>query len=157
VASGQLSRSDHVFQDGGTEWLIVGNVPQLAGGGGAPVIAVQGAAIGGGNRVFCRGCGSAIHNQAVICPQCGVATGGQTGVPSGKAGVNRAGGQKDKMVAVLLAFFLGGLGVHRFYLGDTGLGVLHLLTCGICGIGALVDFIVLLAMNQAAFDQKYNS
>ena len=46
---------------------------------------------------------------------------------------------KNPMTCFLLAFFLGVLGVDRFYLGDTGLGVLKLLTCGGAGIWALID------------------
>ena len=57
------------------------------------------------------------------------------------------GEQKSWMVAVLLSFFLGGLGVDRFYLGYTGLGVLKLVTFGGCGVWSLIDFIMLL-MNK---------
>lgn len=54
---------------------------------------------------------------------------------------------KSKLVAALLCFFLGGLGVHRFYLGYTTLGIVQLLTCGGCGIWALIDFIQILLGN----------
>ncbi|MEN9304242.1 MAG: hypothetical protein RL264_2671 [Bacteroidota bacterium] len=47
-------------------------------------------------------------------------------------------------VAIILCFFLGALGIHRFYLGHIGIGVLYLLTGGLCGIGVLIDFILLL-------------
>jgi hypothetical protein len=50
---------------------------------------------------------------------------------------------KSKVVALLLAFFLGTLGVHRFYLGYTTIGVLMLVTFGGCGVWALVDFILI--------------
>jgi TM2 domain-containing membrane protein YozV len=64
---------------------------------------------------------------------------------------------KSKLVAILLAFFLGGLGIHRFYLGQSGAGVLMLLFCwtGIPSIIALIDFIALLCMNDQAFCSKY--
>jgi TM2 domain-containing membrane protein YozV len=52
--------------------------------------------------------------------------------------------QKQKLVAALLAFFLGGLGVHRFYLGYTTIGILQILTLGGCGLWALIDFILIL-------------
>ncbi len=52
---------------------------------------------------------------------------------------------KSFLVALLLALFLGVLGVHRFYLGYTGLGVAQLLTCGGCGIWALIDAIMIAA------------
>ena len=51
---------------------------------------------------------------------------------------------KSKVSAALLCFFLGGLGVHRFYVGKVGTGVLQLLTLGGLGIWALIDFIIIL-------------
>jgi TM2 domain-containing membrane protein YozV len=44
----------------------------------------------------------------------------------------------------LLCFFLGAFGIHRFYLGHMGIGVIQLLTLGGCGIWALVDLIMIL-------------
>ena len=52
---------------------------------------------------------------------------------------------KSKLVAVLLCVFLGYLGVHRFYLGRIGMGILYLLTFGLFGIGWIADIVFLLA------------
>ena len=51
---------------------------------------------------------------------------------------------KNKWVALCLCFFLGAFGAHKFYEGKIGMGILYLLTVGLFGIGALIDFIVLL-------------
>jgi TM2 domain-containing membrane protein YozV len=53
---------------------------------------------------------------------------------------NSADGEgKSQLVALLLCIFIGVLGIHRFYLGYTGIGILMLLTGGVCGILALID------------------
>lgn len=57
---------------------------------------------------------------------------------------NALGEGKNQLVALLLCIFLGGLGIHRFYLGHIGMGVLYLLTGGLCGIGWLIDTILIL-------------
>jgi TM2 domain-containing membrane protein YozV len=49
--------------------------------------------------------------------------------------------EKSQLVALLLCFFLGGFGVHRFYLGYTWQGLVQLFTLGGCGIWAIIDFI----------------
>ena len=50
---------------------------------------------------------------------------------------------KEWLVAVLLSWFVGGLGIDRFYLGYTGLGIAKLLTLGGCGVWALIDAILI--------------
>jgi hypothetical protein len=50
---------------------------------------------------------------------------------------------KDWITTVLISFFVGVLGIDRFYLGYTGLGILKLVTIGGCGIWALIDLILI--------------
>lgn len=58
-----------------------------------------------------------------------------------------AAGQKSWVVALLLAIFLGTLGVHRFYVGKIGTGLLMLVTFGGFGIWTLID-IIMIAINN---------
>jgi TM2 domain-containing membrane protein YozV len=52
--------------------------------------------------------------------------------------------QKSKTTAALLCFFLGAFGVHRFYTGKIGTGIIQLLTLGGLGIWAIIDFVMIL-------------
>ncbi|MBO4212772.1 MAG: TM2 domain-containing protein [Clostridia bacterium] len=51
---------------------------------------------------------------------------------------------KSRLVALLLCFFLGEFGIHRFYVGKIGTGIIWLLTGGLFGIGWLIDFIMII-------------
>lgn len=82
--------------------------------------------------MFCKNCAAEISNLAKNCPKCGEPTGFIDYSP------------KSKMTAVLLCFFLGWLGAHRFYVGKIGTGIIQLFTVGGCGIWSIIDFIYLI-------------
>ena len=90
------------------------------------------------------------------------AAAGAVAVPAASAPLPReARSDRNKLVAALLAFFLGVLGVHRFYLGRIGSGiVMLLLTCTVVGMlvtgpWAFIDFIRYLIMSDRDFDRRY--
>lgn len=95
------------------------------------------------DMVPCRGCGKEIHKTASTCPLCGAP--------------QRTGRYKSKTAAGVLAIFLGGFGVHRFYLGQWW-GIFYLLFfwAWIPGIVALIEGIVFLFSNDEKWDKKYN-
>ena len=96
---------------------------------------------------FCSNCGKEVNENAVICVNCGCSLEGKTNNQSVNVTINNNGtgtSPKSRLVAFLLCTFLGGLGVHRFYVGKVGTGILWLFTAGCFGIGILVDWIVIL-------------
>jgi len=81
-------------------------------------------------RNFCQNCGAETDKNAIVCTKCGV-----------KLATPLEG--KDWLTTLLLCIFLGWLGIHRFYVGKTGTGILMLLTCGGCGIWTIIDIITI--------------
>ncbi|MGO5029407.1 NINE protein [Candidatus Agathobaculum pullicola] len=124
--------------------------------------------------MFCKKCGTQLENSANVCPTCGepttVSETGQTQQASAQMppiiinnvnnNTNNAGmayPYKSKIVAAVLCFFLGFLGIHRFYVGKIGTGLIWLITLGFFGIGALIDFILILVgsfRDKAGFPLK---
>ncbi len=90
------------------------------------------------NEKFCQECGEKINVKAEICPKCGVRQAGTDNQPKEKEEDNKW------LITLLLCFFLGTLGMHRFYTKHVSVGVIQLLTLGVCGIWTLVDFIIIL-------------
>ncbi len=64
--------------------------------------------------------------------------------------------KKDKTIAGILAIFGGSFGVHQFYLGNIGMGILYLMTFLLSWVFSWIDAIKLFTMSQDRFDRKYN-
>lgn len=99
-----------------------------------------GFANGTGNN-FCGNCGAQVQPGAVVCMNCGFSLAQQNAVVDPAT-------QKSKMTAGLLGIFLGGFGVHNFYLGYTGKAIaqiaLTVLCLGVGGIWGLIEGIMIL-------------
>ena len=103
---------------------------------------------------FCSDCGSVIKTKAEICPKCGVR---QMAVPSSIDLSATAPNGKSKLAAALFALFLGGIGIHKFCLGQVGWGIAYLLFCWtfIPAIVAFVEAILLFVMSNEKFNRKF--
>ena len=99
----------------------------------------------GGHPAYFHGCGSPIHESATSCPKCGAMQNRQ--VRSGY----------ERTTAVLLAIFLGGIGMHKFYLGKWGQGLVYLVFCWtfIPAIVGFVEGLIYLSMQDEDFSRKY--
>ena len=99
------------------------------------------------DMVFCRGCGKQIHVSAPACPHCGFVQGAAASTK----------GTKNRGIAALLAFLVGGFGVHRFYLGQWwGVFYLLLVWTMIPGLISVIEAIVFLCTSDKSWDDKYN-
>ena len=93
------------------------------------------------NEKFCHECGAIINIKAEICPECGVRQ------PYTYFDSEEQQSENEWVATLLLCWFLGVLGVHRFYTGHTTIGIIQLLTLGGCGVWALIDFIMIIVGN----------
>lgn len=102
----------------------------------------------------CIKCGALIDNNSVYCPKCGTK---QTEYRDSfnqntyrdsfnqNTSKDKVGDvSTDWLITLLLCFFVGTLGVHRFYHGKIGTGVLMLITVGGFGIWTLIDLILII-------------
>ena len=92
----------------------------------------------GAQEQYCRACAAIISKEAAACPKCGAP------VVSPVAPLPFDVSPKSRLAALLLCFFLGPFGVHRFYVGKIGTGIFQLLTLGGLGFWVLVDFIMII-------------
>lgn len=102
--------------------------------------------------MFCSNCGKVIDDSAKFCPDCGTPVHHDSVSPLLE---NSASNQpnlvspKSRTIAAILAFFLGFVGAHRFYVGKigTGIAIILLSWCLIGEVWALIDLIVILCGN----------
>lgn len=95
---------------------------------------------------YCSSCGEIIKKEAEICPHCGVRQ---------KPASYNSG--KDRVTAGILGILLGGIGAHKFYLGETGLGILYLcfFWTAIPALVGLIEGIIYLSKTDEEFQAKY--
>lgn len=112
---------------------------------------------------YCSSCGSVIGADKIICPICGKYTNAQQ-----KIVYCSSNNEKNNVVAGLLAIFLGTLGIHKFYLGEVGMGIFYILiTCFgfvlfcipniILQIVVLIEGIIYLVTDNQTFNERYNN
>jgi len=95
---------------------------------------------------FCVNCGGEIDYRAEICPKCGI-----------RQPVIASTDGKNRVTAGVLGILLGGFGIHKFYLGKIGWGIIYLVFFWtfIPTIIGLIEGIKYLAMSDAEFAAKY--
>ena len=105
--------------------------------------------------MFCRECGKEINDKAVVCVYCGCATGNkeqnsntnnQGNITIVNSNVMGGSGARNRswLVSLILCFIGGWCGLHRFYTGYTGIGILQLVSIGGFFIWWAIDFIAIL-------------
>lgn len=113
-----------------------------------------------GNTMFCINCGKELASGTKFCPECGARLDGNVNrnenvppqyqqpvinVVNNNTNVNRFGySHKSKWVAFFLCLFLGEFGIHRFYVGKIGTGLIWMFTLGFFGFGWIIDLIFIL-------------
>ena len=103
--------------------------------------------------MYCPNCGKEIANDPSFCPHCGHAVRPTAVSASRHAG--KSVSPYSRLATLLLCFFVGVLGVHRFYVGKIGTGVAMIFTLGGLGIWTLVDFIMIATGGFKDVDGKF--
>ena len=88
--------------------------------------------------MFCANCGAQNEDRSNFCKSCGI----NLLIQPNNTGV-RTVSDKNWLVALLLCIFLGAIGIHRFYVGKIGTGILMIVTFGGFGIWVLIDLIMI--------------
>jgi TM2 domain-containing membrane protein YozV len=102
---------------------------------------------------FCQSCGKSIYERAEICPMCGVRQPMLYAPPFG----SEVRGRYNRGLAAVFALLLGGFGVHKFYLGKVGQGLLYLVFCWtfIPTIVGFIEGIIYLTKSDEQFAAEY--
>ncbi|PYE38997.1 NINE protein [Psychrobacter fozii] len=115
--------------------------------------------------IRCPECSKSISNQSISCTNCGFPIAKPApfkAVPPPLPTQNPIpivqGNRKSKGTAALLAFLLGGLGIHKFYLDQVFWGILYLLFCWtfIPVIISMFEVIILLFMDESEFNKRFS-
>ena len=105
----------------------------------------------GEGSAFCSNCGGAVAPGAEVCMNCGVAI--------KKAGVAGGIDKDNKVLMAVVCFFVGGLGIHNFMLGETKKGIVKIVAsfclAGLGGLLALIDFIKILMDKYVVDPEKF--
>lgn len=104
----------------------------------------------GNGKTYCAYCGQPVNENAAVCLNCGCST--------KSANNSDSVGGKDKLTIALVCFFLGGLGIHNFMLGETKKGIFRIALSFCFGIGAiiaLIDFIKILTDKYEVNPDKF--
>lgn len=104
--------------------------------------------------MYCKECGKEINDKAIVCIHCGCAVNtGESSNTTSQGNItilnsNVIGGSTGRnrswFAALILCIFGGFLGLHRFYTGYTGIGLLQLISCGGFFIWWVIDIIAIL-------------
>jgi TM2 domain-containing membrane protein YozV len=127
--------ADELIPDGG-------KTIQCSGCGHPNVVSKPLPVIPGPEERICSGCNSLIHKSKRICPVCG----------------QRTPAYKSRTTAAIFALLLGGIGVHKFYLGNISWGIIYILFSWtyIPLIASLIEGIMYLVQQDDEWDLKYN-
>jgi ribosomal protein L37E len=99
-------------------------------------------------QVFCTACGQQMSAEATACPKCGH--------PNKAKVQSYQGAPKSRVTAGILALLVGGLGVHKFYLGKIGLGFVYLIFFWtfVPAIIAFIEGIIYLVQDDLTFSER---
>lgn len=156
LARGSINGSTLVWREGYSNWMSLDSTElpseiRRPGGVNTRASSDRGNLF---NKVYCQDCGELISANANACPHCGAS---RSNARYPDAGYESAH-SKTKVAAALLAIFIGGWGVHKFYYGSWGWGLLYIIFCWtlIPLFLSVIEFIILLSMSDKEFDRKYN-